>query len=125
LAKVKGAKRALLLPVSAPFHCALMEPAAFSLGEVLAALTVSPPSIPVVSNVEALPNQDASRIVELLVKQVCAPVRWTDSVVCMEQLGVRQFIELGPGRVLSGLIKRIARMAEVSNVEDRAGCQGL
>jgi [acyl-carrier-protein] S-malonyltransferase len=125
LAKVKGAKRALLLPVSAPFHCALMEPAAFSLGEVLAALTVSPPSIPVVSNVEALPNQDASRIVELLVKQVCAPVRWTDSVVCMEQLGVRQFIELGPGRVLSGLIKRIARTAEVSNVEDRAGCQGL
>ncbi len=125
LAKAKGAKRALPLPVSAPFHCALMEPAARRLKDVLATVSVSPLRIPVVSNVEARPNQDPARVAELLVSQVCAPVRWSESVACMEQLGVRQYVELGPGKVLSGLIKRIAKEAEVIGVEDSAGCRAL
>lgn len=120
LARARGAKRALPLPVSAPFHCALMEPAGYRLREVLAGITVSELQLPVVSNVEALPNRDASRVRDLLVSQVSAPVRWDESVQAMVELGVDRFIEIGPGKVLSGLVKRIARGVTTQNVEDCA-----
>ena len=123
LAKSRGAKRALPLPVSAPFHCALMEPAAVRLREVLADIAVHPLQIPVVTNVEAQPNQDPSRVVDLLVRQVCAPVRWTESVDCLAGQGVQRYLELGPGKVLSGLIKRMVQGAEVKSIEDCAGCR--
>ncbi|AMV72175.1 ACP S-malonyltransferase [Desulfuromonas carbonis] len=118
LAKARGAKRALPLPVSAPFHCALMEPAGLRLREVLAGITVAELQLPVVSNVEALPNRDASRVRDLLVSQVSAPVRWDESVQAMVELGVDRFVEIGPGKVLSGLVKRIAKGVTTQNVED-------
>ncbi len=118
LAKEKGAKRALPLPVSAPFHCSLMVPAGERLAEVFSDIEISKMNIPVVSNVEALPNSDHGRIKELLVSQVSAPVRWDESVVNMVAEGVEQFIEIGPGKVLAGLVKRIDRSVNAANVED-------
>ena len=107
LAKLAGAKRALLLPVSAPFHCALMQPAAEAMEEALKDVTIRPPKPPLVSNVEAeaVTNPDAIR--SGLVAQVTATVRWRDSVTYMSAHGVTRFIELGSGKVLTGLIKRI------------------
>lgn len=125
LAKAAGAKRALPLPVSAPFHCALMEPAGRRLAEVLDGIAFAPLTLPVVSNVEARPNSDSARLAELLVRQVSAPVRWDESVACMAELGVGRFIEIGPGKVLSGLIKRIAKGATAQNVEDVASLKKL
>lgn len=125
LAKAAGAKRALPLPVSAPFHCALMEPAGRRLAEVLDGIAFAPMNLPVVSNVEACPNKDSARLTELLVRQVSAPVRWDESVACMAELGVERFIEIGPGKVLSGLIKRIAKGATAQNVEDVASLKKL
>lgn len=125
LAKARGAKRGLLLPVSAPFHCALMSPAGERLRDVLAPLVLAPMSLPVVSNVEAAPNQDAGRIKELLVAQVSAPVRWDESAQQMGALGVTRFVEIGPGKVLSNMIKRIVKGSETMNVEDVAGLQAL
>ncbi len=125
LAKAAGAKRALPLPVSAPFHCALMEPAGRRLAEVLDGIAFAPMNLPVVSNVEARPNQDSARLKELLVRQVSAPVRWDESVACMAELGVDRFVEIGPGKVLSGLIKRIAKGAGAQNVEDVASLKKL
>lgn len=125
LAKAAGAKRALPLPVSAPFHCALMEPAGRRLAEVLDGIAFAPMNLPVVSNVEACPNKDSARLKELLVRQVSAPVRWDESVACMAELGVERFIEIGPGKVLSGLIKRIAKGATAQNVEDVASLKKL
>lgn len=117
IAKGRGFRKAMPLPVSAPFHCALMQPAAERLQQVLDAIVVAAPRVPVVSNVEALPNSDGGRIRELLVAQVCAPVRWDESVQKMTDLGVTRFIEIGPGKVLSGLVKRIAKEVEIANVE--------
>ena len=125
LAKAKGAKRAMPLPVSAPFHCALMVPAGERLQEVLAGIAVGPLLAPVVTNVEAAPNSDAGRVKELLVAQVSAPVRWDESVQKMAELGVDRFIEIGPGKVLAGLIKRIAKGAAAQSVEDVAGLKAL
>lgn len=125
LAREKGAKRALPLPVSAPFHCALMQPAGERLRKVLAAIEIGPLTVPVVSNVEALPNAKAERVKDLLVAQVSAPVRWEESVRKMEELGVNRFIELGPGKVLTGLVKRIARDAACQSVEDVTGLKAL
>jgi len=125
LAKAAGAKRALPLPVSAPFHCSLMEPAGQRLAEVLAKLSFAPLRMPVVTNVEALPNSAAARIGELLVRQVSAPVRWAESVAKMAELGADRFVEIGPGKVLSGLIKRIAKGAVTQNVEDVASLKKL
>ncbi|WP_432821304.1 ACP S-malonyltransferase [Trichloromonas sp.] len=125
LAKAAGAKRALPLPVSAPFHCSLMKPAGDRLAEVLAAINFAPMQVPVVSNVEALPNADMARVMGLLVQQVSAPVRWDESVIKMSELGVERFIEIGPGKVLSGLIKRIAKGAVIQNVEDVASLKKL
>jgi len=125
LAKAAGAKRALPLPVSAPFHCALMQPAAERLQAVLAGVPVAELRVPVVTNVEAAANSDAGRVVELLVRQVCAPVRWTDSVEAMAAAGVERCIEIGPGKVLSGLIKRIVKGVETANMENSASLQDL
>lgn len=107
-AKAKGAKRAMLLPVSAPFHCALMQPAADVMAEALAKVTVNAPAVPVVANVLAKPLSDPQEIVRALVAQVTGTVRWRECVEYMAQHGVTQFYEVGAGKVLTGLVKRIA-----------------
>ncbi|WP_151720401.1 ACP S-malonyltransferase [Gemmobacter serpentinus] len=112
IAKAKGAKRALLLPVSAPFHCALMQPAAHVMAEALAAVNIENPAVPVVVNVRAEAVMEADRIRDLLVAQVTGSVRWRESVLWMEQAGVTDFWEIGAGKALSGMIKRIAKGVE-------------
>jgi [acyl-carrier-protein] S-malonyltransferase len=107
LATAKGAKRALLLPVSAPFHCALMKPAADVMQEALAAVAMHAPSVPVVANVIAGEVTDPARIRQLLVEQVTGMVRWRESVLYMKTKGVTELVELGAGKVLTGLTKRI------------------
>lgn len=118
LASERGAKRALKLPVSAPFHCALMAPAAQRLEEVLARVDVAPFAFPVVTNVEATSCDQPERVKPLLVKQVCAPVRWDASIEHCASLGVDRYLEVGPGKVLTGLIKRIHRGATLDQVAD-------
>jgi [acyl-carrier-protein] S-malonyltransferase len=108
IAKAKGAKRAMLLPVSAPFHCALMQPAANVMAEALSQVSVNRPVVPVVSNVLAKPVSEPREIVQALVRQVTGTVRWRESVMFMAHSGVDRFYEAGAGKVLSGLIKRIA-----------------
>ena len=108
IAKGKGVRRAMLLPVSAPFHCALMAPAADAMAEALEANPPLPPIVPVVANVSAAREYDPVRIRDLLVQQVTATVRWRECVEAMTAMGVDSFIELGAGKVLTGLIKRIA-----------------
>ena len=125
IAKERGFRKAMLLPVSAPFHCSLMGPAADRLAAVLDQVAVNALSQPVVTNVEALANSDSGRVRELLVKQVCAPVRWAQSVEEMILLGVGTFIEIGPGKVLSGLVKRISKEPVIFNVDDVAGLKNL
>ncbi len=125
IAKARGFRKAMLLPVSAPFHCTLMQPAAERLAAILEGIEISSLRVPVVTNVEAEPNSDAARVRELLKSQVCAPVRWDGSVQKMVELGVGRFIEIGPGKVLSGLIKRIAKEIETRNVEDVATLKTL
>jgi [acyl-carrier-protein] S-malonyltransferase len=121
--KELGAKRVMPLPVSAPFHCALMDPVKPRLGEVLGKVKVSAPSIPVVTNVEARPNSDVARVVPLLLEQVSAPVRWIECVEALKAEGVTRVVELGPGKVLSGLTKRITKDIESFNVEDSASLE--
>lgn len=121
IAKSKGYRKAMLLPVSAPFHCALMQPAADRLHEVLDCIMVNAMNLPVITNVEASANQDAARVRELLVAQVCAPVRWEQSVQAMISDGVTRFVEIGPGKVLTGLVKRINKEMTMVNIEDTAG----
>jgi [acyl-carrier-protein] S-malonyltransferase len=108
IAKTKGAKRAMILPVSAPFHCALMQPAADVMAQALAKVAVKAPVVPLVANVLAKPIQTPDEIVRSLVAQVTGTVRWRESVAFMAQAGVTKFYEIGAGKVLSGLIKRIA-----------------
>jgi len=115
-----GAKKTIPLAVSAPFHCSLMEPAAEKLESELASLRFRDANPPVVTNVEAEPNTSAARMPELLRKQVTAPVRFTDMIARMQALGVDQFLEVGPGRVLSGLIARIERRARRANFSSLA-----
>jgi len=110
IAKAKGT-RAMLLPVSAPFHCALMQPAADAMREALAKVTVMPPAVPLVANVLAQPITDPAEIVRRLVEQVTGTVRWRESVAFMAGQGVTTFYEIGAGKVLSGLVKRIAKDA--------------
>jgi [acyl-carrier-protein] S-malonyltransferase len=121
--KEAGAKRVLPLPVSAPFHCALMAPVRGRLEPVLRAIAWKAPAAPVVTNVEANPNADAARIVPLLLEQVTAPVRWIECVEELVRQGVTRVVEVGPGKVLSGLAKRIDKSVEVWNVEDRASLE--
>lgn len=111
IAKGKGIKRAILLPVSAPFHCALMRPAADAMAEALANVQISAPVVPLVANVTAAPESDPARIRQLLIEQVTGAVRWRESMSFMAGAGVTTFVECGAGRVLSGLVKRIAPAA--------------
>jgi [acyl-carrier-protein] S-malonyltransferase len=108
-AKLKGAKRAMLLPVSAPFHCALMSPAADVMAQALANVTVKAPQVPLVANVRAEAVSDAARIKDLLVEQVTGSVRWRESVLWMAANGVTEAWEIGAGKALSGMIRRIDR----------------
>jgi [acyl-carrier-protein] S-malonyltransferase len=108
IAKTKGVKRAMLLPVSAPFHCALMAPAADAMAEALETTPPRAPCVPLVANVSAKRESDPGQIRDLLVQQVTATVRWRECVTAMTEMGVDRFIELGAGKVLTGLIKRIA-----------------
>jgi [acyl-carrier-protein] S-malonyltransferase len=110
-AKAKGAKRAMMLPVSAPFHCALMQPAADAMREALAKVTMQPPRVPLVANVLARPIREPSEIVRRLVEQVTGTVRWRESVAFMAGAGVNTFYEVGAGKVLTGLVKRITESA--------------
>jgi [acyl-carrier-protein] S-malonyltransferase len=116
LAKAAGARRAVMLPVSAPFHCALMQPAADVMAQALRQVSVKPPVVPVVSNVRVQPLSDPAEIVDALVAQVTGTVRWRESVEFMAKEGVDTFYEVGAGKVLSGLIKRIAAGATTKNV---------
>ena len=115
-AKGAGAKRALLLPVSAPFHCALMQPAADAMAEALGQVDIKAPVVPVVSNVRAEAVSDAGEIHDLLVQQVTGAVRWRESVQWMAGQGVTEFWEIGAGKALSGMIRRIAKEASVRPV---------
>lgn len=115
LAKEKGAKRAVLLPVSAPFHCSMMQPAADRMAEALASATMNPPAVPVVANVTASAVSEPTRIRELLVEQVTGVVRWRESVLYMKDQGVDRLVELGAGKVLSGLARRIDRELQSAN----------
>ena len=108
ISKTKGIRRAMLLPVSAPFHCALMAPAADAMAEAFEQTPPRAPFMPIVANVSAAKETDPARITELLVKQVTATVRWRECIGAMVDLGATNFVELGSGKVLSGLIKRIA-----------------
>jgi [acyl-carrier-protein] S-malonyltransferase len=116
LAKLKGARRALALPVSAPFHCALMRPAAETMAEALAQATIRPPKVPLVANVSASATRDPALIRDNLVAQVTGTVRWRESVIYMSAHGVTRFVELGAGKALAGMIKRIADGAIVTSV---------
>ena len=108
LAKQRGVKRAMLLPVSAPFHCALMAPAADAMAEALEGTVLLAPVVPLVANVTAAKVRDPDEIRRLLVAQVTGTVRWRESVAACIGMGVDRFVELGAGRVLSGLVKRMA-----------------
>lgn len=123
LIKAAGAKRVLPLPVSAPFHCALMSPVVPRLDEVLSKVAFKVPSAPVVTNVEATPNADPSKVKELLLRQVTGSVRWIECVQALEKAGVTKVVELGPGKVLCGLVKRISKGVECVNVEDPASLE--
>ncbi|MFO7830603.1 MAG: ACP S-malonyltransferase [Desulfuromonadaceae bacterium] len=125
LATERGARRAMRLPVSAPFHCPLMLPAGDRLQSELEKVSVNPLNIPVVSNVEAAPYDDRNKTIELLVRQVSAPVRWEESVRNMIDQGTERFIEIGPGKVLTGLIKRIDRKMPSANIEDIKSLKAL
>jgi [acyl-carrier-protein] S-malonyltransferase len=124
-AKALGAKRAIPLAVSAPFHCVLMKPAEDRLAPELRALASHDPSIPVVANVDASPKTTAADAIEALVRQVSSPVRWEDVVRRLIADGATTFIELGPGTVLAGLIKKIDRGVTVFSVEDEAGLTAM
>ncbi|CAH0251035.1 ACP S-malonyltransferase [Roseomonas sp. CECT 9278] len=116
IAKERGVKRAMLLPVSAPFHCALMAPAADAMAEALAGATMRAPLVPVVANVTAAKATDPAAIRDLLVKQVTGTVRWRECVAAMAAMGCDRFVEVGAGRVLTGLMKRNAPEASALSV---------
>ncbi|MFC0278609.1 ACP S-malonyltransferase [Falsigemmobacter intermedius] len=127
IAKAKGVKRAMLLPVSAPFHCALMQPAADKMAEALAGVTINAPKVPLVANVRAGAVTDPEVIRQLLVEQVTGSVRWRESVLWMAAEGVTEFWEIGAGKALSGMVKRISKETTQRNFatpEDLAGLRG-
>ena len=123
LGSERGAKRAVMLPVSAPFHCSLMKPAQDRLAVDLAALTFQNPSIPVVCNVDAAPVTDAAASRDALVRQVTGSVKWQQSIQLLIARGVERFVEVGPGKVLCGLMRQIDRSKPCSNVGDAASLQ--
>lgn len=117
IAKVNGAKRAMLLPVSAPFHCALMAPAADVMAEALEAVDLKAPCLPVITNITATAENDPERLRGLLVEQVTGRVRWRESVEYLISQGVEEVVELGAGRVLTGLAKRIGRDLTATSIQ--------
>lgn len=117
LASEKGAKRAVILPVSAPFHCSLMAPAAQKMASALADANIRPPSVPVISNVTAEAVSDPSKIRQLLVDQITGLVRWRESVIWMKDNGITDMVEIGAGKVLSGLVRRIDKEINCTSVE--------
>jgi [acyl-carrier-protein] S-malonyltransferase len=123
LAKEKGAKKVVPLQVSAPFHCALMQPAQERLAEVLRKIEVKDPRFAIVSNVTADVTKRGGRERDLLIEQVTAPVRWVESMRRMVDAGARTFVEVGPGKVLSGLLRQIDRALKCVNVEDSASLE--
>jgi [acyl-carrier-protein] S-malonyltransferase len=125
LCKARGAKRALPLPVSAPFHCSLMAPVQPRLADVLGRVQFRQPAAPIIANATAEPNTDPARIVQLLLTQVTSPVRWVETVQKMALNGVDTIVELGPGKVLSGLVRRIDKGLRAYSVEDPAGLKTL
>jgi len=118
--KAAGAKRALPLPVSVPSHCALMKPAADKLAVALESITFNTPAVPVINNVDVKAETDAGAIRHALVRQLYSPVRWTESVEAMAAQGVNQLLEIGPGKVLTGLTKRIVDSLTAAAVNDSA-----
>ena len=127
-AKALGAKRVIPLSVSAPFHCALMKPAQDRLAPELRALSATDPRVPVIANVDAEPKRDARAAIEALVQQVCSPVRWEGVVARLASEGVTTYVEVGPGAVLSGLVRKLRREATVVSMgspNDLAGVESL
>jgi [acyl-carrier-protein] S-malonyltransferase len=116
IAAEQGVRRSVMLPVSAPFHCALMQPAADAMEEALAEATIRQPAVPVIANVTAQPVSDPATIAKLLVQQVTATVRWRESILAMKSLGVDKVFEVGAGKVLAGLVKRIDKEVESMSV---------
>ena len=117
--KARGARRAMPLPVSAPFHCSLMSPVQPRLAAVLGQISMKKPSAPIFANATAEPNDDPARIVELLISQVTSPVRWVETIEKMALQGVDTLLELGPGKVLAGLVRRIDKRLRVFSIEDK------
>lgn len=127
-AKAMGAKRAIPLTVSAPFHCALMKPAELRLTPELRSVASADPRVPVVANVDAMAKRTAAASIDALIQQIASPVRWEDVVKRLESEGVSRYVEVGPGKALSGMIKRIVTGATIHNVEgpgDLAALEGL
>lgn len=125
IAKKKGAKRGVLLPVSAPFHCPLMQPAAEEMKEALADVTIERPVVPVIANVLAVPISEPEGIRNLLVEQVTGAVRWRESVAAMTSLGISQVVEIGAGKVLTGLVRRIDRSLGFANIQEPADIEAF
>ncbi|MDA0146352.1 ACP S-malonyltransferase [Vibrio sp. RW] len=123
LCKEAGAKRALPLPVSVPSHCALMKPAADKLAVALEALEFNAPALPVINNVDVIAETDPAKIKDALVRQLYSPVRWTEGVQAMNEQGVEKLLELGPGKVLTGLTKRIVKTMTAAAVNDTASLE--
>jgi [acyl-carrier-protein] S-malonyltransferase len=123
LAKVKGAKRAIMLPVSAPFHCALMQPAQDRLAADLKALTFSDSRFPVIKNIDAEPTTSGSDAREALIRQVTGAVQWVKTVQRLLSEGVTHFVEVGPGKVLCGLVGQVQKGTPCANIEDEASLQ--
>ncbi|EJX1090776.1 ACP S-malonyltransferase [Vibrio vulnificus] len=125
LCKEVGAKRALPLPVSVPSHCALMKPAAEKLAVALESIEFKAPQLPVINNVDVVAETDPAKIKDALVRQLYSPVRWTESVELMSSQGVEKLLEMGPGKVLTGLTKRIVKSLEAAAVNDVASLDAV
>lgn len=125
IAKARGVKRAMILPVSAPFHCALMEPAAAEMAEALAQTPPKATLLPIIANVTAAKASEPAQLTELLIQQVTGTVRWRESIIAMTDMGVTNFVELGAGKVLAGLVKRIAPDATVTSCGTPADIETL
>ena len=125
LMKESGAKRALPLPVSVPSHCALMKPAAEKLAVALQSIEIKAPVIPVINNVDVSTETDAARIKDALVRQLFSPVRWTETIEAVANAGVEFEVEMGPGKVLSGLVKRIDKRVDGAAINDPASLQDI
>ncbi|VAX03356.1 Malonyl CoA-acyl carrier protein transacylase [hydrothermal vent metagenome] len=125
MAKEKGAKRGILLPVSAPFHCSLMQPAADEMADALADTNISKPVIPILSNVTAAPESDPENIRGYLVEQVTGRVRWRETILKMNELGVDKVVEAGTGKVLTGMVRRICREMTGTSLQSPADIEAF